>query len=76
MGGSDGLSGQVGDPVMYLVMNRFDESNLLPVEGMPDAESDPAAAVVTGKVCMVDAVSEEYASPTILGSDICSVCPR
>ena len=58
MGGSEGFSGEVGDPVTYLVVTRCDKAALLSVKGMQVTEAKPEAIVVAGQVWRCNSVSE------------------
>ena len=48
--GHVGLSGQVCDPGMQLVVTRCDNAALLTFEGVPDAKFDPKSVTVAGQV--------------------------
>ena len=60
MGGSDGLDGQVGNPVIYFVVTRHDKAALLAVEVASDAKAYLIAITTTEQVWEIYNVPMEY----------------
>ena len=57
VGGNEGLAGQVSDPVMELVMMRYDKASLIEIYCMKYKEPNTVSVAVLGKVRRFDTIS-------------------
>ena len=73
MGGSEGLSCQVGNHFTELVVTRRYEAALIAVEGMTDAKADSTEVTVAGQVWVLYSALKEYIIPPFLVPKFCYV---
>ena len=64
--GHEVLYGQVGNPVLHLIVDRHDEAAHFAVQGVGYREPGSVDVTVLGQVQKLYSISEEYSIPTFL----------